>query len=281
MCVSLTSFSVLMSVYKKDDPIFFEQALKSIAEQTVLPDEFILVCDGDVTKDIESIIKSYDSFFLRNGVRFINVLIPVNQGLGNALKVGSQSCTSDYIVRMDSDDISTQDRIETLHTICLENNEIDVVGTYIEEFFTNNPENEERRLRKVPLTGEYIETFSKKRNPMNHVTVCIKRLSLEKCGGYEDVHWHEDYYLWHKMLLQGYKLQNFPIITVLVRLSGFEGRRLGLTYLKSEVNFLKKCLTLGVITRLDTIKYMLPRLFLRVLPGKAVNLVYSFLRKHL
>ena len=41
-------FSVLMSVYYYDDPLFFEQALYSVFNQTVLPDELVLVVDGPI-----------------------------------------------------------------------------------------------------------------------------------------------------------------------------------------------------------------------------------------
>ena len=44
---------------------------------------------------------------------------------------------------------------------------------------------------------------------MNHSTVCMKREALEKSGSYETVLYMEDYYLWAKMLANGFKIENF------------------------------------------------------------------------
>ena len=44
-------YSVLLSVYKKEQPIFFQQSLDSIFNQTLLPDEIVLVKDGPLTDD--------------------------------------------------------------------------------------------------------------------------------------------------------------------------------------------------------------------------------------
>ena len=100
-------------------------------------------------------------------------------------------------------------------------------------------------IRKVPLTGEKIRKYAKFRNPMNHVTVCMKREVLLGVGNYENVLWHEDYYLWIKMLISGYKLQNLPEVSVHVRAGSFTSRRSGLKYLQSEIAFIQKCYELG------------------------------------
>lgn len=53
-------FSVAMSVYKNDDPQFFEEALKSVMEQSCLPDEIILVVDGEVSDALDFVIRKYE-----------------------------------------------------------------------------------------------------------------------------------------------------------------------------------------------------------------------------
>ena len=61
---------------------------------------------------------------------------------------------------------------------------------------------------------------------MNHVSVCIKRSALEKCGGYETMHFLEDYYLWLRMIACGCKFENMKEALVLVRVgNGFLKRR--------------------------------------------------------
>lgn len=56
-----TFFTVLQSVYKKDNPIFLSQSLQSIAENTVQPYSVVLVKDGALTPELESVISEWQS----------------------------------------------------------------------------------------------------------------------------------------------------------------------------------------------------------------------------
>ena len=54
-------FSVAMSVYKSDNPNFFDRALSSITdEQTIIPNEIVLVVDGPVNDEINAVIDKYE-----------------------------------------------------------------------------------------------------------------------------------------------------------------------------------------------------------------------------
>lgn len=58
----MDKLSVLMSVYYKEKPEFFDLSLKSnLIDQTLTPDEFVLVCDGELTPELEEVIKKYKS----------------------------------------------------------------------------------------------------------------------------------------------------------------------------------------------------------------------------
>lgn len=103
-------YAVLMSVYKNDNPEFLKTALESIYDnQTVKPDEIVVVFDGPLK---DGLYKVLDEF--RAGKEDVVKYYPekVNRGLGEALRIGSELCTCDYILRMDSDDISDQHRFE-------------------------------------------------------------------------------------------------------------------------------------------------------------------------
>ena len=68
--------------------------------------------------------------------------------------------------------------------------------------------------------------MGKKRNPMNHVTACIKRTALQQCGGYQTLLLLEDYYLWLNMIASGCKLANINESLVYVRVgNGFNSKR--------------------------------------------------------
>ena len=49
-------YSVLMSVYKKENPAYLQQAVESIQAQTIPTDNFVLVCDGPLTQELDAVI---------------------------------------------------------------------------------------------------------------------------------------------------------------------------------------------------------------------------------
>lgn len=215
-------FSVLMSVYKNDEVLFLKRALSSIyEEQTVKPEQIVIVIDGPITSELQQVITNF-----YNKYEEVVTLVPLksNVGLGEALRIGTTYCRNEYIFRMDSDDISNKFRFEKQIKFIIENPEIDVIGTNIFEFHTNT--DEQMMIRMVPEKHKDIVRLAKKRNPMNHVTVCIKKSSLEKCGGYESLLLLEDYYLWLKMIVSGCTLANINEPLVYVRVgNGFISKR--------------------------------------------------------
>lgn len=216
-------YSVLMSVYKNDDPGFLKIALKSIYDQqTVKPDEIVVIFDGPLNENLYSVLDEFKS-----GKEDVVKYYPqeVNRGLGEALRIGSDYCTGDYILRMDSDDVSDCRRFEKQILFAENHPEIDVVGTDIAEFNTS-PDEADKRVRSCPENHDAIVQMGKKRNPMNHVSVCMKKAALEKCGGYQTLLLLEDYYLWLHMIGAGCKLANIHESLVYVRVgNGFDLKR--------------------------------------------------------
>lgn len=216
-------FSVLMSVYKNDNADYLRQALASVYdEQSRKPDEIVVVFDGPLNSELYKVLDDF-----RNGKEDVVFYFPqeINKGLGEALRIGTNLCTGDYIFRMDSDDISHPRRFEKQISYIESNPQIDVVGTDIAEFYTS-PSEMNLRVRACPSLHENIVRMAKKRNPMNHVSVCIKKDSLLKCGGYESLLLLEDYYLWLKMITAGCVLGNMNEALVYVRIgNGFHSKR--------------------------------------------------------
>lgn len=215
--------SVLLSIYINDDPNYLKCALNSIYfDQTRKPDEIVIVFDGQLNESLYDVVNEFTK-----DIKDICKIIPLeeNHGLGEALRIGSLSCTGDYIFRMDADDISIPKRFETQVAYLEENPLIDVLGSDIAEFETD-PSELQKRIRSCPSKHIDIVKMSKKRNPMNHVSVAIKRSALIKSGGYKSMLLVEDYYLWLNMILSGCTLANIHESLVLVRLgSNFEKKR--------------------------------------------------------
>ena len=234
-------YSVLMSVYKKDSPEYLQIALKSIYEQqSIKPDEIVIVVDGPIPENLRKVLDS----FKKDKEKIVKIIQQEqNKGLGEALKKGTEYCTGDYIFRMDSDDISVFDRFEKQINYIEKHSNIDVLGGNIAEFQKSIDE-ENKWLRVCPMNHEDIVKMGKKRNPMNHVTVCIKKEALVNSGGYQSLLYLEDYYLWLRMIVNNCKLENLNETLVLVRVgNGFEGRRSTKKYIegwKTLQNFMKK-----------------------------------------
>lgn len=272
------TFSVLMSVYKKDDPGFFRIALRSIYEdQTRKPDEIVLVFDGPVTDELN---EAADEFAAdkKDVVKFVKY--DVNKGLGEALRIGSGYCTCDYICRMDSDDISRSDRFELQMKYVEEHPEIDVLGANIAEF-DKSPDEDDLKIRVCPEKHEDIVKRCKSRNPMNHGTVCMKRTSLEKCGGYETLLLLEDYLLWAKMIVAGCRLENMQEALLYFRVgNGFIGRRNSKVRIKGWKDMQNYMLKNGLITRPRAwINMIAIRLFIYTPSGLKKFLYTKILRK--
>ena len=246
MSVDNIKFSVAISVYFKDDPVFFDEALKSITkDQTVCPDEIVLVSDGPLTDELDLVISKYEQEYPDI---FKTIRLPQNGGLGNALKIAVENATYAYVARMDSDDFSLPNRFEQQLKYIKDNPNVDIVGGDITEF-VDSPDNIMGK-RTVPSDHLEITEYMKRRCPLNHVTVMFKKLAVQRSGGYLDWFWNEDYYLWIRMMEHGCVFGNTGTVLVNVR-SGRDmySRRGGKKYFISEKNLQKYMLDKKIINR--------------------------------
>lgn len=93
----LPDFSVLMSVYQKEKPVFLDRALMSIEEQTVIPDQIVLVEDGPLTAELDKVIEEHQKRFSN---KYELLKLTSNRGLGSALQKGLERCRYDWIRMM-------------------------------------------------------------------------------------------------------------------------------------------------------------------------------------
>lgn len=195
-------FSVLMSIYKNERPIYFDKAMQSIWDKQVLkPDEIILVIDGSLTDELELVLSSWI-----NKLDNVLVIVPLkkNLGLGKALNFGLRECSYDFIARMDTDDIALSNRFEKQLKF-FENNDVDIIGSYCIEI--DELENK-RRIRKMPLSHQdiYDNLFA---NPFIHPSMMFKKSIIEKVGGYDsNLKRRQDYDLWFRCAKENAKFAN-------------------------------------------------------------------------
>lgn len=229
----MENYSVLMSVYAKEKPEFLKLAVESVFDQTVKTNDFVLVCDGPLTEQLDSIIKE----MLETYSPYMNVVrLEKNVGLGPALNEGLKHCKNELVARMDSDDYMAKDRAELQLKKFSEDDELVIVGGAIEEF-EGSPENITSG-KSMPETHEQIIKYSKIRSPFNHPTVMYKKTAVLELGGYPDLRLHEDYGLWVALLMSGAKGCNLPQTLCYMRVdSGLYDRRGGFKYFKTAAGF--------------------------------------------
>ena len=222
-------YTVCLSVYKNDCPKYFLAAIRSVAQQTIMPYEIILTIDGPISSELEESIvlfqKEYPSLRI---IRFLD-----NKGHAAARQAAIEAAKTDLIAIMDSDDISISNRMELELQYLQQHPEVDIVGGQIEEFIENESNIVGKRV--VPLQDGNIKKYLKKRCPMNLVTVFFKKDAIQRVGGFIDWYCEEDYYLWIRMAEAGCVFANIDKTLVFVRVGNeMYQRRGGWKYFKSE-----------------------------------------------
>lgn len=217
-------YSVLMSVYEKEQPAFLKESIDSILNQTVLPEQIVIVCDGKLTPALDNVLSVYAEGYPS---LFCLVHLSEQSGLGHALNEGMKHCRCEIIARMDSDDISCPDRMEK-ELALMRDRQADIVSGSVAEFQTDPSDSD--RIRKLPQSAEEIAHFSRRRNPFNHPCVMYKKSAVLQAGGYQPFEGFEDYYLWLRMLRCGAVGYNTEQVLLYMRTAGMYKRRGGLQY---------------------------------------------------
>lgn len=190
-------YSVLMSVYKNDNPDHLVQAIESMLGQTAAPEQYVVVVDGPVPEGIRAVVNKYES----NEKMFTVIWLEENGGLAHALNIGLEHCRNDLVARMDADDISLPVRCERELELFRLNDGLALCGAHIEEFY-DIPENV-HTVRKVPTDYESIRKFIRRRQPFNHPTVMYKKSEVIRCGGYGQLRRKQDFDLFSRMINKG------------------------------------------------------------------------------
>lgn len=228
------SFSVCMSVYRNDKPGDFLIAVRSIYNQTVRPSEIILVVDGPIPQAVDDAIAT-----LQKEMSVLKVIrLDKNMGHAVARQAGLNNSCNSLCAVMDSDDIAEPNRFEKQLAAFDQHPDVSVVGGIIKEFI--GTPNNVVGTRMVPEFDAEIKDYLKLRCPMNLVTVMLKKNDVMKVGGYQDWYCEEDYYLWIRLTMAGYKFYNIQENLVNVRVGEeMYQRRGGVRYFKSEAKLQK------------------------------------------
>lgn len=228
------SLSVCMSVYRNDRPDEFMSAIRSVHNQTCIPNEIILVVDGPIPE-----VLKHQIIEIQKEIIILSIIwLPQNMGHAIARQTALEAANNEFVAIMDSDDIAELDRFEKQLSILNENKDVSVVGGIINEFIDDKQN--VVGTRYVPQNDAEIKSYMKHRCPMNLVTVMFRKSDVLASGGYIDWYCEEDYYLWIRMSLKGYKFYNIQENLVNVRVGKeMYSRRGGWRYFKSETRLQK------------------------------------------
>lgn len=269
-------YSVLMAVYKNDNPEYLKISIDSMLNQTIKTNDFVIVKDGNLTKDLDKVIDDYTNKF----PNIFNVIcLEDNVGLGKALSIGIMECKNELVARMDSDDYSFPNRIEKELELLNNNPKIDLVGT--ESFEFTEDAHKPIQYNKYPTNHDDIVKYAHSRNPYSHPSVIFKKSKVISSGNYQTVHLCEDYDLWIRMIQNGCICANVDEYLIGVRIGNdFFKRRSGLKYVKSINNLMKRNMKNGFFTFKDYIKNMFIRSIVYLMPNNLRSFIYKkFLRK--
>ena len=254
--------SVLISIYKDDDPCFFAEALSSIySEQIKKPAEIILVADGEITAAHKKVI---DEFNLTYPGVMTFLPLEKNVGLAAALNYGLAHCRHNLVARMDADDISVSERFALQHDYMSRNRDIGVCGGFVEEVEPDDLMI--LGIRKVPVTHQEILSFAKRRSPVSHPSVMFKKNLILSHGGYPDFRKCQDYALWSCLLTRGVKFANIPQVLLKMRAGNSLHVRRGFAHFKYELVVMKYQYQIGFISLVDFFINLSIRFTLRATP---------------
>lgn len=198
-----------MSVYYKEKAEYLELAIESMLNQTVPPEQFVIVEDGSLTDELEQVVLKYEN---EKPDLFTVVRLDENRGLGLALDEGMKHCRNELVARMDSDDISIPERCEKELAVFEERPELDIISGAINEF--KGSIDNVISIRKVPENEEEIKKQMRRRSAFNHPAVMFKKSVVIRVGGYGDSTRKEDHDLFSRMVFSNCRTFNLqePIL---------------------------------------------------------------------
>lgn len=264
----MINFSVLLSIYYKENTTTLKEALDSVFIQSISPTEVVLVKDGSLTAELDAIVSEYESRYPTMKV----ISLPENKGLGFALNEGIKHCSYDWIARMDGDDICFPNRFEKQLGIIEKHPDLSFLSSSIAEF-VNSPE-EVVSYRSLPEFHKEIYDYAKTRCPLNHPVVMYRKQAVLDCGGYRE--FPEDYHLWVRALMKGYKFYNIqePLLYFRSNIDTIK-RRGGWKYAIAEIGHQKEFYRVGFLSYSQFLKNSASRFVVRIIPSKIRSFLYS------
>ncbi len=188
--------SIIMPVY--NNAAFVQEAIHSMLIQTFKDFELIVIDDGSKDGSAELIDQFKDP-------RIRKIIHRQNRGVVSVLNEGLGLATGEYIARMDSDDISTPDRLNIQVSFMDQNPAVGLSAGAFTTFIGGRP-------KINPFSHEEIKTWLLFHCCIAHPTVIMRNSIVQQLGvRYDSNYPHaEDYELWNRLAFQT-QLANLPV----------------------------------------------------------------------
>jgi glycosyltransferase involved in cell wall biosynthesis len=201
----MPAVSVLMPCYNAAATL--DEALESLACQTLTDFEIMAVDDGSTDATLQSL-----QTWARREKR-LRLLSQPHAGIIPALNVGLAACQSPYVARMDADDRSHPERLARQVPYLDAHPETALVSCQVAGF----PEVQVRQGFQIYfewlnslLSNEDIRREMFVESPLPHPSVTFRRRAVLEVGGYQERRWAEDYDLWLRLYLAGWRFAKLP-----------------------------------------------------------------------
>ena len=196
----MPQISVIMPVYNAGK--FLQPAIDSILQQTFTDFEFLICndCSSDTSGEILLMAAEKDQ-------RIKLLLNEKNSGITFTLNKLIAHASAPLIARMDADDMAFPERLALQFEFMQNHPDVAVAGGQLAII---GEENESLGSRIYPAAFADIRKVLLCQNPLAHPTVMMRKSAVENLGGYIDQTGCEDYYLWLRMVENGFELANLP-----------------------------------------------------------------------
>ena len=189
---------IIMGIYNCENTL--DEAIQSLLDQTNQQWKLIMCDDGskdNTYKKAKSYAEQYENIILIQNDK--------NMGLNYTLNHCLEYVDTEYVARMDADDISLPTRLEKEINFLDDHHEYAIVSTPMIYF------DEHGYFRVGKGNGEVIKSDFIKGTPFCHAPCMVRSEAYRKVKGYtvaEKLLRVEDYHLWYKMYLNGYRGYN-------------------------------------------------------------------------
>ena len=249
--------TVIMGAYNVAGTV--ARSIDSIIEQTY-QDWICLICDDGSNDKTYEILKSYEERYPDKIKAYKN---DKNRGLTYTLNFLLEKVNTEYVARMDADDVSDSNRLQKQIDFLENNKEYAIVGSAINKFDEDG----------IYCTCKMVEKPEKKNflwnSPFVHPSVVMRTSVMKHLAGYRDIKKTlrcEDYDLWFRLYAEGYRGYNLnePLLNYYEGKDSFPKRKFVYRINEMRVRF-EGYKNLGLLPR--GIIYAIKPIFVGIIPN--------------